>query len=336
VRLQPRTPRARRFLALAALLTAVLAGGVATVYAGGTSGPTALRSDAQPAVLSPAPAAATPAPLATVTPTAAAATAPVATPTPARETDLLAAGSFGPVVLGVQQRLTALGYRPGPVDGHYGAQLASAVMAFQKHEGLARDGQVGPGVRSRLAAPTGAGPVSGQPVPRIEVDLARQIAFVVTGAGTTILNVSSGSDAIYTDPRSHQQVQASTPTGVYRVQRRLDYPEVAPLGTLYRPLYFYGGWAVHGAEAVPAYPASHGCVRVSDADQDWLFPQVSVGTTVVLYDAKHPVGVQGFTGQTGSGPPPQGEGTAPGADGPTATVAPSVAPPVTASPVAGA
>ena len=31
---------------------------------------------------------------------------------------------------------------------------------------------------------------------------------------------------------------------------------------MYRPNYFYGGYAVHGMTSVPAYPASHGCVRM--------------------------------------------------------------------------
>ena len=37
-------------------------------------------------------------------------------------------------------------------------------------------------------------------------------------------------------------------------------------------MYFFKGWAIHGSPSVPAYPASHGCVRISNADADWLFP----------------------------------------------------------------
>ena len=40
----------------------------------------------------------------------------------------------------------------------------------------------------------------------------------------------------------------------------------APLGMLWRPKYFNGGIAVHGAPSVPPYPASHGCVRMRNAD----------------------------------------------------------------------
>jgi lipoprotein-anchoring transpeptidase ErfK/SrfK len=49
-------------------------------------------------------------------------------------------------------------------------------------------------------------------------------------------------------------------------------------------MYFYKGWAIHGAANVPAYPASHGCVRISNADADWLFGQITIGTPVIVYD----------------------------------------------------
>jgi hypothetical protein len=34
---------------------------------------------------------------------------------------------------------------------------------------------------------------------------------------------------------------------------------------------------------VPGYPASHGCVRTSNADQDFLWPTFANGTPVTVY-----------------------------------------------------
>jgi hypothetical protein len=51
------------------------------------------------------------------------------------------------------------------------------------------------------------------------------------------------------------------------------YPVAAdnPLnGNMYKPLYFDGGQAIHGANNVPRSPASHGCARLRVADQDLL------------------------------------------------------------------
>jgi len=31
---------------------------------------------------------------------------------------------------------------------------------------------------------------------------------------------------------------------------------------MYNPLYIVGGIAIHGSLDVPAYPASHGCIRI--------------------------------------------------------------------------
>ncbi len=51
-----------------------------------------------------------------------------------------------------------------------------------------------------------------------------------------------------------------------------DGVDVGDLGALYRPRYFHGdGIAVHGYHSVPPYPASHGCVRVTEAAMDWIW-----------------------------------------------------------------
>ncbi|HVM65543.1 MAG TPA: peptidoglycan-binding protein [Acidimicrobiales bacterium] len=198
--------------------------------------------------------------------------------------NLLELGSTGPKVLALQQRLAALGYRPGTVDGVLGAGTVSAVLAFQKREGLPRDGIAGPQVLARLQAPTGAGPRIGLPVPRIEVDIARQVLFLVLPNAVWTLNASTGSGLPYQDPTTHATDIAATPVGTFAVQRTVNGDVQAPLGTLHKPMYFFQGWAVHGAASVPGWPASHGCVRVSDDDADWLFPIVGVGTPVVIYD----------------------------------------------------
>ncbi|GAC1541963.1 MAG: hypothetical protein NVS3B12_29760 [Acidimicrobiales bacterium] len=218
--------------------------------------------------------------------------------------NLLQLGSTSPKVTALQQRLAALGYRPGTPDGFFGAATASAVLAYQKHEGLPRDGIAGPVVQGEIfAPPKGAGPHPGLPTPRIEVDLARQIAFVVlAGQPVVTLNVSTGSNAHYTDPGpGGGDDVAYTPVGTFGVERKIDADEKAPLGTLHRPLYFYKGWAVHGAASVPAYPASHGCVRVSNDDADWLFPQIAPATAVVIYD---PTGKNPNPGQAPAGATP--------------------------------
>jgi hypothetical protein len=50
----------------------------------------------------------------------------------------------GPRVRAVQKALREQSYHPGPLDGVYGPQTASAVRDFQAAHGLVADGEVGP------------------------------------------------------------------------------------------------------------------------------------------------------------------------------------------------
>jgi peptidoglycan hydrolase-like protein with peptidoglycan-binding domain len=196
----------------------------------------------------------------------------------------LAIGDNGPRVLELQQRLIALGYRPGSADGRFGPTTASAVLAFQKRQGLRRTGNADAQVLQAMIRPSGVGPGLDTRTPRIAIDLLRQVVFVVLpGRPVITLNASTGTGKAYRSPRGGVDV-AYTPVGSFVVQRKILGDERAPLGILHNPMYFYKGWAIHGSTNVPSYPASHGCVRISNADSNWLFPLISRGTPVVVYD----------------------------------------------------
>jgi len=58
--------------------------------------------------------------------------------------ETLRLGSSGPNVMLVQSLLARIGYNPGPVDGIFGQRTRQAVIAFQRDNGLAPDGIIGP------------------------------------------------------------------------------------------------------------------------------------------------------------------------------------------------
>src|SRR5690606_18085406 len=115
----------------------------------------------------------------------------------------------GDSVLALQQRLVELGYWMGEPDGTYGQLTRQAVMAFQKVEGLGRDGVAGPVTQDRLAA-------AGRPTPRggdgIEIDLTRQVLFVVQGGQVTwAINTSTGNGEAYTSSTGGTAIAATPP-----------------------------------------------------------------------------------------------------------------------------
>ncbi|WP_370634517.1 L,D-transpeptidase family protein [Actinotalea sp. Marseille-Q4924] len=178
-----------------------------------------------------------------------------------------------------------MGYFIARVDGEFGAGTQQAVWALQKVAGLTRDGIVGPATSAALDAGV-------RPTPRttagrvIEIDLDRQILLAVDdGVVTRIVNASSGNGETYT--AQGRQLQAITPTGSYELVRQIDgmHESTLELGSMYRPKYFHKGWAVHGSTSVPPWPASHGCVRVSNAAMNWIWDAwgAPLGTPVVVH-----------------------------------------------------
>ncbi|TPG15940.1 L,D-transpeptidase family protein [Pedococcus bigeumensis] len=230
----------------------------------------------------PAPSTTTPSPTTTpATPKPTAKPTPKPKPTP-KEGDTLKPGDSGAYVKQVQQRLTALGYWNGSADGSYGGLTSQAVMALQKAAGLGRDGVYGPSTRRALQ--NGVRPQSRTGGTGIEIDKARQLLLVVRGGRVTmILNTSTGSGERYTSEGSTRV--ATTPAGSFSTFRTVDHLDKGPLGALWRPRYFNGGIAVHGAGLVPGYPASHGCARVSNPAMDmiWANNIMPIGGRVTVY-----------------------------------------------------
>jgi peptidoglycan hydrolase-like protein with peptidoglycan-binding domain len=185
--------------------------------------------------------------------------------------------------MSLQQRLTALGYWLGSPNGVFGDATQQAVFALQKAAGIARDGVVGPATEAALkqGIVPHARSTSGY---QIEVNLQDDLLlFVNDGKVSEILNTSTGGG--YTYQAGNTTAVALTPHGVFHLYRQVDGMVTDSLGQLWRPKFFYSGFAIHGDGYVPAYPASHGCVRVSNEAIDWIWADnlAPIGTTVWVY-----------------------------------------------------
>jgi N-acetylmuramoyl-L-alanine amidase len=177
----------------------------------------------------------------------------------------LAFGARGPSVLALERRLAQLRYALRGVDGVYGYDTFEAVLAFQKVHSLPRTGRVEPWLWRRLWQ-------AGVPRPQrggdyIEIDKTRQVLFDVrNGQVSRVVHVSTGATG-------------NTPLGTWRVYRKVGGWD----WVLWYPLYFKGGFAIHGYPSVPAYPASHGCVRIPMWIAPSLYGTHGYGTSVVVH-----------------------------------------------------
>ena len=209
------------------------------------------------------------------------------------ERDISASGQrSGLSTMASQKKLLQLGFWLHSPDGTFDDTTSQAVMAFQKYYQLRATGSINTATAfllERMELPATA--VENQKTVA-EVDKTRQLLFLVQdGVTTHVLNTSTGDDREYTEPDANSPGvmitdTAITPVGTFRINReRPDGWWVGDLGQIYRPKYFIGGVAIHGSLSVPAYPASHGCVRVSVAAMDMIWEQEILprGTTVVVY-----------------------------------------------------
>lgn len=184
-----------------------------------------------------------------------------------------------------EARLAELGYWTGPADGDFDSASRHALVAFQKVEGRKRTGVL---QRQELAALLIAEnpPPRESHYPHVEIDLYRQVLFMVDDQGHTthILPISSGNGEFFTSEGWTRQ--AKTPTGKFTVCRKVAGWRKSPLGLLFYPNYICGGIAIHGSLSVPVKPASHGCIRIpmfAAKDFSTLTP---VGTIVVVHNEK--------------------------------------------------
>lgn len=161
--------------------------------------------------------------------------------------------------------------------------LRHALIAFQKIEGRNRTRILTPDELEALRKAQRPQALEWG-YPHIEVDLKRQVLFVVDccGAILRILPVSSGTGKWFTE--GGRRRRAITPTGRFKIQWKIKGYRKSPLGLLYYPNYIFGGIAIHGNPSVPPYPASHGCIRIPMFAAKEFSKMATVGMDVIIHD----------------------------------------------------
>lgn len=182
-----------------------------------------------------------------------------------------------------KERLQVLGYWL-KTDAE---SVRHALIAFQKIEGLKPSGKL---TWTELEALRAANP----PVPkesrtldegkiRVEIDLRRQVLFVIESENKVakILSVSSGNGKEFESEGFVRD--AITPPGRFNVTNKIKGWRKSALGMLYYPNYFLSGLAIHGSTFVPAYPDSHGCIRIPMYAAEGFYQMATMGTEILIY-----------------------------------------------------
>jgi len=185
----------------------------------------------------------------------------------------LSVGMTGPAVAELARQLAALHYAVPSFSSTFSNDLVESVWAFQKVQGLGRTGAADAVLWARLQNPRIPAARYSDPANHIEVDKTRQVLYIVRDGQITMISpvATAGIAGYY------------TPEGRFAIYDKRPGWDTSPLGVLWNPMYFVGGYAIHGGDPVPPYPASHGCVRVPDFVISRLFISEPYGETVYVY-----------------------------------------------------
>jgi peptidoglycan hydrolase-like protein with peptidoglycan-binding domain len=234
----------------------------------------------------------------------------VATTAPVVKTELtrtLDKGFAGDDVKQVQQRLTDLGFWPGPIDGIFGDETIKSVWAYEKLVlGVPSDaptGKVTPEMWAAMQDPFVIQPRRPNSTPNhTEIYLPEQVVAIFhDDKPVMITHMSSGTGEEWceevtispgeynnrdgTEPLVRGECGKSiTPGGVFSFYRQVEGVRESSLGGMWNPVYFNYGIAIHGAMNVPLQPASHGCIRIPLAIDDQMQDLVANGDQVFVFD----------------------------------------------------
>jgi L,D-transpeptidase catalytic domain len=169
----------------------------------------------------------------------------------------------------LKQGLRSLGYPAG--NGPYDTgKLQRSILAFRKTNGLARIYTADRHVYGMVFAGRGAFklrfPTEGK---HVEADISRQV-LVLADKGKPVATYPTSSGA------------PATPTVLGHYRFYMKAPGTNAKG-MFMSNYFIRGYAIHGYPSVPTYNASHGCLRVPNADAVSIFNWIRVGDPIWVY-----------------------------------------------------
>jgi hypothetical protein len=176
-------------------------------------------------------------------------------------------------VRGAQLRLETLGYLDrASVTGSLDYVTEQALLAFQGWQGLTRTGTLTGGTQLALFRAARPEPTTHRVGKRVEIHRDLGVLLLIDG--------NEVERAVHTSTGSFGR----TPAGTFHVYRKELLSYSIPFH-VWMPFasYFVGGIAMHEYSDVPAYPASHGCVRLPAGEANRVYAFASLGTPVYVF-----------------------------------------------------
>jgi hypothetical protein len=221
----------------------------------------------------------------------------------------LAKGMVGDDVKQVQDRLTELGFVPGPADGIFSDETRKSVWAYEKlvleTASSSPTGQITAAMWDDMQDPFVIQPRRPKATPNhTEVYVPEQVLAVFhDDVPVMITHMSSGDNTewceevtISAGEYGNQDGEEAlvrgecgvsyTPGGVFTFYRQVEGIRQSSLGGMWNPMYFNYGIAIHGALNVPLQPASHGCIRIPLNISESLQDILGMGDQVYVWDGE--------------------------------------------------
>jgi hypothetical protein len=178
--------------------------------------------------------------------------------------------SKGNVTQLFNESLQEQGFHTGTGGGRLTSGSRLAIKAFRKTNGMRRNESYDPSIFRTLLQGKGAFPVQYPNDGRhVEVDIGKQVMSLIEGdTPVHTFHVSTGSGAT---PTIRGRFQFYLRQAGYNAKR------------MYFSVYFRGGYATHGYNPVPNYPASHGCVRNPIQFSRFIYNWVQIGMPIHVY-----------------------------------------------------
>jgi hypothetical protein len=175
----------------------------------------------------------------------------------------------GPETSLYNQSLQAQGYHTGTKGARVTEGTRLATKAFRKVNGMGRSEAYKPAVFKTLLQDGGAFKPQYDDGRHVEVDISRQVMSLIEGdVPVHTFHISSGAGGT---PTIRGNFRFYMKQAGYNAKR------------MYFSVYFHGGYATHGYNPVPNYPASHGCVRNPIPFSRFIYNWIEIGMPIHVY-----------------------------------------------------